>query len=286
MGGGVFCGHLHYQIEIPVQPKKTMNFRLLPVGLSLLLGLSFSLSTQRAYALQMFNVDFESPAHTIGALPASGASAGPTSVNFGSPIVVQDSILPTQSLEFQLPAAAPSQFPGNEQIEFGLGSGASSYQLSFDLSFDSLIPAEFAGEGFSVLFDTPTIQNLNFQRFNPNGPIEISVFQPTPSGPSFSQTIGTASDDELLQFAIDVDVASGRWTIEEGGVTLLDSDFFVFGTDLESIRFSLSDRDNNGDSRVLLDNVQISAVPEPTGLGMTLFAACLVACSRRRSVFG
>ena len=239
-----------------------MNFNLHSlIGLPVVIGLSF-LITEHASAQQLFDIDFESPLHTIGSAPAVGGPNGPSEVRFSNPIVVEDNLLPSQSLEFQLPTAPASEINGLEQIVFELGTGAELYRLRFDLIFDALIPAEFSGESFKLNFDTPTVQNLSFQRFDPEGPIQIKVFQPRPDGPSVSRTIGTVEDGEVLNLVIEVDVAAQRWTIVAGQRKLFDGNFFVFGNDLESVRFSLSDRNGNGDSRVLLDNIEFATGPE------------------------
>lgn len=259
-----------------------MQYKLRPlIRLSIAAAISF-LTIECVSAQSLFDVDFEAPLHEIGSEPATGTLGGPTSVVFGSPTVVEDSLLPSQSLEFQLPSSPPSNLNGLEQIRFQLGNEASIYRVAFDLTFDSLVPAEFTGESFTLLFDTPRIQNLNFQRFPGADEITISVFQPTPNGPSISRNIGTAANGELLQFEIEVDIEAQRWIINEGGTTLLNGDFFVSGDDLESVRFSLSDRNSNGDSRVLLDNVQFSAIPEPSSLGVLLSICVLGPAYRRR----
>jgi hypothetical protein len=160
-----------------------------------------------------------------------------------------------------------------EQIGFDMrGTGFDQYQLSFDLVTDNLVNSLY---GFTVLFDTPTVQTLRFSG-------EHGLYTYTSGAGSRSDTIGSWTDQNLMHVTIDVDMTQHMWTINTGIAPAYSG---VFNGDaLNTIRFSLSpwygDTGIDPTISVGIDNILITSnqtisadvgvVPEP----MTLLLLC------------
>ncbi|MGK7872245.1 MAG: protein kinase [Xenococcaceae cyanobacterium] len=193
---------------------------------------------------KVYDVTFSSPTHTVDSPPSFGASSStPSRLLFGQPTVKSSlGVLNDQPLVFHDPLNPPYN-----QIEFKLGHQADNYSVSFDLLF-----LDNEG-GFTIFFDTPTIQSLSFK---PNQ--QISIFQPKIDGKAIKKSIGTYSLGTVLKVQIDVDLILNEWSISVDNVLLYKGEFFAFSGDVMSIRFSHGQFDRSTDGLVGIDNILIT----------------------------
>ena len=233
-----------------------------------------------ADAVVLFDVPFSAPEHTLGSPPATGiGSAGPSAIVFVQPLVENSTLLTGQALEFDTTGNGGFA-PRLEQIEFDLGVGASAYSVSFDIVIDSLTDL---GDNFVILFDTPVIQNLEFQ-----GDGDIFLFQPGVG----NSIIGSLSIGTAFNVLVDVDLLAAEWSIFIDSLLLHQGAFASTSGDVESVRFSINDvdpltansQDTDSDSVVRVDNIRITAsVPEPTTLALLSLGLVGAGFARRQS---
>jgi hypothetical protein len=110
--------------------------------------------------------------------------------------------------------------------------------VSFDITLHSFTGSTAV---FKVLFDTPSVRNLNFQDLDyqtPDGVGDIRVFNIGSSSPSPSQNIGGFTDFRIRRIDMAFDVDANQWDIFVDGV-LLYSDTITADT-LNRIRLAQS----------------------------------------------
>lgn len=165
-----------------------------------------------------------------------------------------------------------------EQVELELGAGFDNYRVEFDLITNNLANSQ---HGFTVNFDTPRVQNLNFNNCCNN---RVSTF--TPGTSNLINQIGYLEDDTPMHVVIDVDLLLDEWQIDISGVGSTRGDFNSTGGDVDSIRFGLSTKMGgiNADPTVsvFMDNLVVSSsVPEPSTLGLFLSSSLILLAVKR-----
>jgi len=233
-------------------------------------------SSVQAAIITHYDIDFSSPTHTLGSVPATGPSSDtPSSVVFGQPVVESSlGALSDQALVFNTTGnTTPCCF--YDQIELDLNAGYDNYQLSFDLSTDNYVDSG-STNNFAVLFDTPQVRRIDFENSG-----DVSTYQPFLG----TSTIGTDvfDDNELLSMLVDIDLGLNTWDIFLNS-SLLHSGFFdTSGSDIGSVRFSLGSASTTHFDSVGLDNILLTSrvgVPEPSTL--MLLGAGLLGFSQLR----
>ena len=106
---------------------------------------------------------------------------------------------------------------------------------------------------------------------------------------SFGEHIALWTDDQVYHFDISLDLESDRWTVAVDGAELYANRFNT--SELESIRFNLApsrpyDYDVAGypASYVALNNVVVTAVPEPSAVVLLAMGLAALLNSMRRNV--
>ena len=206
---------------------------------------------------QIYNLDFSAPTHQNGQLPATGTGIKKVSkINFGNPLVSKQfgRYLKGQHLQFDTRQDIRNE-QRYDQIKLNVDKKYSRYLLKFNLYTYKFADARNNRNKFSILFDTPTIQNLYF-----NGNGTISYFQPRiPGSGSISGRIGSFKDRQAISMAIDINLKAKKWTIIQNGKTIHTGPFYSKSGDIKAIRFNLgnlSDKYNLG--IIGLDNVVLN----------------------------
>lgn len=257
--------------------------RILAVIVASVTGLVMIGAREAPAAQILYDVDFSSPLHTVGAAPAEGAGPFPRStvsrVIFEPPkVVASSSGLTDQPLEFQWgPGEGSVDY---DQIDFDLGIGAPGYDISFDLSVDHLEdpgPAAVT-DTFTVFLDNEQYGSSGL-RFVPDAdtlgyPYDGRAIMP------FRVGGGSAGYDFDTPFRVRIfyDVENSTLDIWFDAVLVRHADFAA--GDLRDVRMSLHDLDADGSARVAVDNLLILATPEPSSL-LLLWTGLLVLTERR-----
>jgi len=174
--------------------------------------------------VQLYDVNFSSPLHTVGQLPTIGTGPPPrqtpTRITGGTPTVVEAlGALTDQPLRFN------SKLYGSgyvyDKLEFDL------YMYEFNSPFDELFPRyliemdvliESPGEGFRVFVETPQIRRIDFK------PDEtVSVYVPDGS----NETIGTYSLGAPSALRIELDLEEKWWSVSINGSRLYAGPFLT-----------------------------------------------------------
>jgi hypothetical protein len=228
-----------------------------------------------AFATQLYDVDFSSPTHTVGATPAVGFGPfprdTPTEVVSGDPIVVSSfGALEDQPLHFD------DGNVGNEQIAFALSNGEPRYLTEFDLLIK---PVPFDTATFSVFLDAPFINRITFE-----GDGTISLIQFGGVGPNGA--IGSYLFDELMHVAIDVDLPSLTWSIEIEDQLIHHGPFSSTEGDVTNLRFSaFFGNYSTPMGTAAIDNVTISSlppIPEPASFSLVVLGLAAFSLKARR----
>jgi hypothetical protein len=218
-----------------------------------------------------YDIDFSSPEHIVGLPPSVGSQpTRPSSIVFGSPTVQRSlGALNNQPLVFNTTGNAPSFY--YDQIALNVAKAQQHYFVSFDMLTQNLVSSR---NDFVVLFDTPTIRNLEF-----NNDGSIGIFG-TRSG-----TIGSFRDNTLMHFEIDIDMIKQNWTISMNS-NILCNWAFVPDNDIESIRFSeglaIMNVPQDNSTYVGLDNIIVANAPIPEPTTILLFAVGGLALRKKR----
>jgi hypothetical protein len=161
-----------------------------------------------AQEVVLFDVDFATPPHVVGAPPvlAEGRAPldGPSEVR-GDTLVVE-SLGPLQDQPCRV-AGVPDEYSG---CTFRPVGAYERHCLELDVAIDELSGIVFQ-DNFVILLDTPKAHSI---RWRTTG--EITVFAPgvTPQ----SVTIGTWAPGQATHVRVDADLIAGTWSIELDGL--------------------------------------------------------------------
>lgn len=157
------------------------------------------------------------------------------------------------------------------QLGLTLGLGYDNYNLSFDIETNNIVDSLFT---FRVLFDTPTVQTVDF-----HGSAGISTFNSSSSSPSIYGNVGSFDDNVLMHVEIDVDLSNNLWTIDTGLLPLFTGTFYADDNDVNSIRLDLSAWNGGAtpDSTITtaIDNLVVSSTVVPVPAAIWLFGSGL-----------
>ena len=203
------------------------------------------------YATIYYDIDFSSPEHTVGQPPSTGPSiTTPSKIVFGQPVVSESlGALENQPLVFNCHGNSPQFY--YDQIKLDMDYGTGFYYTSFDVLTQNLIGSR---NRFTILFDTPTVQNITFQN---NGKVNL-----------FWRKEINYLDNEPLHFEISMNIAKKQTRIVVNGNKVYKGSFSPKEY-LRSIRFSHGLGHGNDppdySSFVGIDNIFIADfVPEPS----------------------
>lgn len=204
----------------------------------------------------------------------STISDGPYSLTtvFGNPSLING------ALQFNLADSSN----GYEQVRLMMNSSAPQYHIEFDLLTENLANSQHS---FSMLIDTPTVQNLNFNNCCSN---PISTFNTNTSTPS--NTITTLTDNVAMHVSIDIDLVTDLWSVVITGAgssgSLINDQFYSAEDGIRSIRFGLSPAHGEAEPdpsiSVYLDNLQVTSVPTPAAFWLFGSAVCFLGAAKRR----
>lgn len=242
--------------------------KIIPSSL-LLLVLPF----QAQASTVIFSSDFESAVDNGATINDGGSTLN---TKFGDPALGSLGSLSGRALILN-----PSASSSYEQVQLNLGYGASNYHVEFDLETLGLTTSDYA---FTLLFDTPIVQNLNFADCCSNRIYAFDTKAVNPIG-----TLGVLSDNKLMHVNIDVDLAQSLWSIDVSGVGSGTGGFYSESGDIKAMRLSLAPALGGAGADpsvyVGIDNLVVTSVPIP-GAAWLFGSACLVLAGkglRRRS---
>ena len=208
-------------------------------------------SQSQATTISYFNSDFEQ-AQDIGSAIIDNNQY--LSTNFGDPS------LSNGMLRFNT-----GGLDTYEQVELNLHNslGHTSYHVEFDLLTENLANSQW---GFSTIFDTPIVQNLNFNNCCSNS---VSTFNSQTS--SASGQIGSLIDNQWMHVTIDIDLLAELWTVDISGVGQITTDFYSQSGGIESMRLGLSPAHGSINApdpsiNVYVDNLSVNSVPVPAAV--------------------
>ena len=223
-----------------------------------------------------YDINFNSPAHTVGTVVSSGVGTNVVSaVTSGSPLIVSSyNNLTDQPIRFDMTGNTWAFF--EDQFRLNL-AGSLASQVRVDFDFDSI---GFIGSTarFTILFDTPTIRNVEFFYDG-----SISLYGKNDTAWYF-KTIGSIVDRTKYHFTIAIDQENGFWGVLRDGM-LLGTGVWAADSGIQSIRFAYGLHSFNtlpDGSSVGIDNLVVAAlssaspVPEPSTyatLGMLFLLA-------------
>jgi len=220
--------------------------------ISLIPATFFSLSVQAASTVH-FSSDFNNAIDTGSVIVDNGYQLNTV---FGDPGLVDG------ALQFNLGGTGLS-----EQVGLGIFPPVSHkiFSIEFDLFTQNLVNSNYS---FSVLFDTPVVQNLNFRNCCSNS---ISAFNPFAGSPLIGG-LGLLEDDKSMNVKIGIDLIDSIWTIDIAGVGSGTGGFYSENGSIERMRMSLSPALGGIDTpdpsiNVYVDNLRVvSAVPLPASV--------------------
>lgn len=211
-------------------------------GLKLPLGVLLAVILSPASrATELYNLDFTPP------------DVGTYQIMAGSPSV-QSTVGPlTDALVFDAVS-------GGEQIRLPIGATAPEYELQCDVLAQNLANSDYA---FRVFFGSTTSQALIFD----GGLNSVYVYQ---SSPFLNLSLAPLANDSVYHLDVILDLQNSDWTVAINGTQLFSG--LLVGSGLQDIRFGLAPwiggATNAPNVQVGLDNVVVSAVPEPAAAGL------------------
>jgi len=226
-----------------------------------------------ANATLLYDVDFGSPPHVLGALPVEAGGALPretvSDVWFGDPIVVEAvGALDDQPLWFHGGTLLSTPQRYLEQIAFDVGAGAERYRLEFDVLVDRLAAA---ADRFVIFLDRtgPAITRFEFRG---DGRIQVGTGADWP---------GSFVEDVVISVSVVVDPVLDRWSLDVDGARIHEGAWI--SDDLVRVRFALDEYSaelGNPQASVGLDNVRIYAIPEPAAAALVALGLLCLASRR------
>ncbi len=205
-------------------------------------------------ATELYNLDFTPP------------EVGIYQIVYGSPSV-QSSVGPfADALVFH----AVTSF---DQIQLPIGVTSPHYDIQYDVLTHNLLNSQY---DFSISLDGFVYHSVGFH----GGLDGIEVYEPSPYT---VEDVADFLDDEVYHVGISLDLTSNSWSVAVDGAEVFTSP--LNSSSLDSIRFSLNPWvggavDAPG-TYVALDNVVVTAVPEPSSGAVALVAALLASARVR-----
>jgi hypothetical protein len=242
---------------------------------SLLIAVAFG-SGALASDVVLYDVDFSAPRFTAGTVSATGGTDAPSSL-IGQPLV-QSTFggALSQSLEFRTATNRP--FPG---IVFDIGFPAPRYHVEFDTIIESL------PTGTSQLFSLVARMDHSMYLVNEfafRDQQRVGFFSQD-STHAFGGLYPTTGVWPLMQFmhvSADIDFANKHWTVHLDGTQVITGEFARDpGSQLTSIEFRMQALPVP-QSAALVDNILITAVPEPSTLILAGLSGLMLLMLRRR----
>jgi hypothetical protein len=244
--------------------------------------LLFLLVPASAPASTLYDVHFTED--TVGAAPSTDPLTQPfprqhpTVVHGDVTVVDAAGPLGDQPIRFGIPPHTPPALTQNQiELDFDYFSHFSTqYEIQFELSVLSLSPPVapyFQDSYFTLLLDT--INGVRRLDFNHDGTISRYWFQVG------SMTIGSYQMGQKLDVAVGVDLPANHWSIAVNGVTLYDANFGA--SSLLAMRLGPATTAFSGEAA--LDNIRVTAVPEPATAVLLVGGLGALAARRQRSNF-
>ena len=224
-----------------------------------------ALATMSAHGAMVYDITFEPPTHQAGSAPATGSGpARISSIDSGSPVVTASMpLLNGNSLEFA--AGAPPV-----QISVQIDAGLTAFVLAFNLVSQNLHTSDFA---FTVGLEGSEMPTLDFH----GGFGSVYVFRPLETN-TFLQPF---ADGQRYLVEMTVDQPADAWRIAIDGSERFQGTLGTAG--IGAITFGLAPWLGGAAAdpsvKAFLDNVQVTAVPEPGTAAYLLMS--LVAGGRR-----
>ena len=195
-----------------------------------------------------------SPIQTIAAMPGTGSPAMLMTAGGSGGVGLQY-----------------SQVVLSDNIDL-LGA-ARQFEVTFDLYLSNIQMRQGETvrslEEFSILFDIPQAQRLDFGRTGNTGGIW------TGTGHN-GVLVGSFPFDSVIHFRAAIDLDAGTWSTWLDGINLMDSMPMValpFIRSLSSVRLNLSDDQVLfGASQAWVDNITLTSIPEPRSGCLLLLA--------------
>jgi len=194
----------------------------------------------------LYNIDFESPKHTVGLAPAVGDGPVPrdtvSSVNVGTPLITANfGAVNSQALQFD------SSDNQGDQVSINLNDLPSSNLYCFEA--DVLINSIFdITQPFTIFFDTPQIRRIDFKSDG-----KIQPFVPLLG----AATTGDYSFDVEINIKVEINLNLDQWNIYTDDA-LMHSGGFGSATAIDTIRISTPITASPASVITSVDNIRIS----------------------------
>lgn len=206
-------------------------------------------------AAELYGLDFSAP------------DLGTYQVTAGSPSIQSMAGVLADALVFDAVS-------GGGQIRLPINTTEPVCEVQFDVLTHNLSESDYS---FGVYLDTASVHALNFH----GGLNGVYLYQ---SAPFLNLLLAPMADDSVCHFAVALDAGSSTWSVAVNGTPLYGG--ACDAAALQAIRFGISPwiggaADAPG-TYVALDNVWISAVPEPSVAGLAATGFVLWLGHRRR----
>jgi hypothetical protein len=165
-----------------------------------------------------------------------------------------------------------------EQIRLNIGNVARQYDIQYDALVHNLTDSQYH---FSIHLDYD-INLTKFQVVSFHGGLNsIYTFSPFQPG---SGSIESFANDQVYHFRIQLDFDAQLWSLDIDGVRRFSSG--IDGLNLESIRFTtapwIGGAVNAPASYAAIDNVVVTAIPEPSILALVTLGSGAMAFFRNK----
>ncbi|MDD5063174.1 MAG: PEP-CTERM sorting domain-containing protein [Phycisphaerae bacterium] len=225
----------------------------------------------------IYNIDFSSPAHTVGSQMTTGDSPPPrntpTESIFGDQIVRNSFGSLTQQPVELIPEDSGFLRYSQFKLDLEFTEHYPVYRLDFDVYMENFMAGAY--DNFVVLFDTPSVVRLDLNSY---GNILENGYL------TYGDIIGSFDFGQTVSMSVTVNMENNLWSIYSNSNHLWTGQFFHTSQAypeppdiIESIRFSLrDDSDFTNIPGCAVDNIRVIGAPEPaTVLLLGLGAAFL-----------